>query len=161
MAEKSETAYFAAGCFWGVEAGFRALPGVVSTGVGYMGGDVPFPDYDAVCSGLTGHAETVAVDFNPALISYSDLLDHFWASHNPTRKNRQGPDVGPQYRSALFPMNDRQMAEAQASLALQRSRLWFWQRIFTEISPAGDFYPAEEWHQQYLEKRGRGIPVQG
>ena len=149
----TETATLAAGCFWGVEAAFRELPGVVATRVGYTGGTVEAPSYERVCSGHTGHAEAVQVDFDPAQISYEQLLELFWSSHNPTTRNRQGWDFGSQYRSAIFVTDDEQRAVALASLAEeQRSRR---RKIVTEIAPLTEFWSAEDYHQQYLEKRGQ------
>jgi len=145
---------FAAGCFWGVEAAFREVDGVIATAVGYSGGRSDNPTYSDVCSGRTGHAETVEVTFNPALISYEQLLDVFWNSHDPTTLNRQGPDVGEQYRSAIFFLTPEQEAAARASKqALQESGK-FKKPIVTEITPASKFYLAEDYHQQYFEKRG-------
>ena len=148
------TALFAAGCFWGVEAGFRTLPGVTSTAVGYAGGSQPEPTYQDVCGGGTGHTETVQVEFDPERVSYEALLDAFWSSHDPTQLNRQGPDVGTQYRSAIFPLDGEQEAAARASLSeLERSGK-FPRPIVTEIVPASAFWMAEDYHQQYFEKRG-------
>ena len=151
---QTQTAMFAAGCFWGVEAAFREVDGVIATAVGYSGGRSDNPTYSDVCSGRTGHAETVEVTFNPALISYEQLLDVFWNSHDPTTLNRQGPDVGEQYRSAIFFLTPEQEAAARASKqALQESGK-FKKPIVTEITPASKFYLAEDYHQQYFEKRG-------
>ncbi|MEO7197589.1 MAG: peptide-methionine (S)-S-oxide reductase MsrA [Solirubrobacterales bacterium] len=149
----TETATFAAGCFWGVEATFRALPGVVSTSVGYTGGSVDDPSYERVCRGRTGHAEAVQLEFDPDEISYESLLETFWTSHNPTTRNRQGWDFGSQYRSAIFVHSDEQQALAAASRdARQPSGR---RKIVTEIVPAEHFWKAEDYHQQYLEKRGQ------
>jgi len=154
MPDKTEKAIFAAGCFWGVEAAFRQVQGVVSTSVGYTGGDFPNPTYEDVCTGLTGHAEAVQVTYDPQRVSYEQLLEVFWNCHNPTTLNRQGPDMGTQYRSAIFYRNEAQKQAALASKeALQKSGR-FRNPIVTEINPAGEFYMAEEYHQQYLEKRG-------
>jgi peptide-methionine (S)-S-oxide reductase len=147
-----EKALFAAGCFWGVEAAFRAVPGVVGTTVGYSGGTFPNPTYKDVCTGRTGHAEVVEVEFDPARVSYQDLLRVFWENHDPTTLNRQGPDVGTQYRSAIFYHSPEQESEAKASRDAAQAR--FPRPIVTEIVPATDFWRAEEYHQQYLEKRG-------
>jgi len=147
-----EKATFAAGCFWGVEASFRALPGVTDAVVGYTGGSLANPTYHDVCTDRTGHAEVVEVTFDPAVISYHDLLEVFWNNHNPTTLNRQGPDVGAQYRSAIFFHSPEQEAEAKSSRDSAQSR--FSRPIVTEITPAQTFWPAEEYHQQYLEKRG-------
>ena len=149
-----EKATFAAGCFWGVEAAFRQVKGVASTAVGYMGGTLRNPTYQDVCTDRTGHAEIVHVEFDPAQVSYRDLLKVFWENHDPTTLNRQGPDFGTQYRSAIFFHSPEQEAEAKASRdELSRSGR-FKRPIVTEISPASDFWRAEEYHQQYLEKRG-------
>jgi peptide-methionine (S)-S-oxide reductase len=147
-------AIFAAGCFWGVEETFRQTPGVVSTEVGYTGGHFANPKYEEVCSDKTGHAEAVRVTYDPSRTSYDRLLDVFWNNHNPTTPNRQGPDVGSQYRSAIFYLNEDQRLAAEASKKrLEESRA-FARPIVTEIAPASEFYRAEEYHQQYLEKRG-------
>ncbi len=144
----------AAGCFWGVEAAFRQIPGVLKTSVGYIGGTTRNPGYKDVCSGKTGHAEAVQVEFDPSKVSYTDLLKVFWENHDPTTLNRQGPDVGEQYRSAIFFHNPEQEATAQASKdALQNSGKYR-KPIVTQIVAAPEYYPAEEYHQQYLEKRG-------
>lgn len=145
-------ATFAAGCFWGVEATFRQTPGVTGTAVGYEGGTKPEPTYKEVCTGRTGHAEAVQVDYDPARVSYDQLLDIFWANHNPTTLNRQGPDVGTQYRSGIFYHDAEQQKLAVASKAKWQAK--FSQPIVTEIVPATDFWMAEDYHQQYLEKRG-------
>lgn len=145
-------ATFAAGCFWGVESVFQQVPGVLDTQVGYTGGHTEHPTYESVCSHTTGHAEAVRVEFDPAQVSYSQLLDVFWANHDPTTLNRQGPDVGDQYRSAIFTENDEQKAEAVASR--ERAQAGFQRPIVTEITPAPAFWRAEEYHQKYFEKRG-------
>lgn len=145
-------ATFAAGCFWGVEEVFRSLPGVTSTAVGYEGGTFNNPTYEDVCTDRTGHAEAVEVDYDPEKIGYERLLDAFWENHDPTTKNRQGPDVGTQYRSAIFYHSPEQEAAAKASL--QAAQAKFRKPIVTEIAPASQFYRAEEYHQQYLAKRG-------
>lgn len=149
-----EKATFAAGCFWGVEATFRKLPGVISSAVGYTGGMTEDPTYEDVCSGCTGHAEALQVEFDPALISYEDLLDVFWKSHNPTTLNRQGPDVGTQYRSAIFFHTAQQQAQALAAKERLEAAGAYHRPIVTQIAAAGPFYRAEEYHQRYLEKRG-------
>ena len=147
-------ATFAAGCFWGVEDSFRQVKGVNSTTVGYTGGRTKNPTYQQVCSDGTGHAEAVEVEFDPAQVSYEQLLKLFWEIHDPTTKNRQGPDVGSQYRSAIFYHDAAQQAEAQASKeALEKSGK-FRRPIVTEITAAPEFYRAEDYHQQYCEKRG-------
>ena len=147
-----EKATFGAGCFWGVESAFRRLPGVQSTQVGYAGGELNNPTYHDVCTDRTGHAEVVEVTFDPQVISYHDLLEVFWNNHNPTTLNRQGPDVGTQYRSVIFYDSPEQEAEARASRDAAQSR--FSRPIVTQIVPAAEFWRAEEYHQQYLEKRG-------
>lgn len=149
-----EKATFAAGCFWGVEATFRKIPGVLSTRVGYTGGSTDRPTYRDVCTDRTGHAEAVEVAYDPARTSYDALLKVFWENHDPTTLNRQGPDVGTQYRSAIFYHDARQKEAATASkLALERSGA-FRCPVVTEIVAAGAFWEAEDYHQQYLEKRG-------
>ncbi|HZQ93741.1 MAG TPA: peptide-methionine (S)-S-oxide reductase MsrA [Candidatus Sulfotelmatobacter sp.] len=149
-----DKATFAAGCFWGVEATFRQIPGVISTRVGYIGGHTESPSYQDVCTDRTGHAEAVEVEFDPSKVSYNDLLKVFWENHDPTQVNRQGPDWGAQYRSAIFFHSPEQQAQAQASKeALDRSHHYS-KPIATQVVPAATFYPAEEYHQQYLEKRG-------
>jgi peptide-methionine (S)-S-oxide reductase len=151
-----ETATFAAGCFWGVEEVFRQTPGVKSTRVGYTGGILPNATYEAVCSGATGHAEGVEVEFDPTEVSYEELLQIFWHQHNPTTRNRQGWDIGTQYRSSIFYHSPEQQAAAIASKeALAKSGAYGGKEIVTEIVPATDFYAAEEYHQQYLAKRGQ------
>jgi peptide-methionine (S)-S-oxide reductase len=147
-----EKATFGAGCFWGVEATFRRLAGVQSTQVGYTGGTLANPTYEDVCTGRTGHAEALEVTFDPAVISYHDLLEVFWSNHNPTTLNRQGPDVGTQYRSAIFYHSPEQLAQAQASRDAAQAQ--FPRPIVTQIEAASEFWSAEEYHQQYLEKRG-------
>ena len=148
------TATFAAGCFWGVEAAFRQVPGVTATRVGYTGGTTTNPTYKQVCTDRTGHAEAVEVTYDPARVSYDDLLRVFWENHDPTQRNRQGPDIGTQYRSAIFYHDPEQEAAAQASKErLERSGVHK-RPIVTEIEPAQTFYQAEGYHQQYLEKRG-------
>ena len=149
-----EIATFAAGCFWGVEAAFRETPGVVATRVGYTGGTPANPSYRDVCSDRTGHAEAVEVAYDPEKISYEQLLKVFWENHDPTQRNRQGPDVGSQYRSAIFFHSPEQEASARASAERLQSGGRFKRPIVTEIVPAVPFYEAEEYHQQYLEKRG-------
>jgi peptide-methionine (S)-S-oxide reductase len=149
-----EKATFGAGCFWGVEAAFRQVDGVTGTEVGYSGGSFPSPTYKDVCSGRTGHAEVVQVTFDPARVSFEELLDVFWQSHDPTTPNRQGPDVGEQYRSAIFFHSAEQEAAARASKARAEASGRFRRPIVTEITPASAFYRAEDYHQQYLEKRG-------
>jgi len=147
-----DKATFGAGCFWGVEAAFRQVKGVLATSVGYSGGHLSNPTYKDVCSGRTGHAEVVQVDYDPAQVSFDELLNVFWDNHDPTTMNRQGPDVGAQYRSAIFFHSPEQEAAAKASREKAQSR--FRNKIVTEIAPASEFYRAEDYHQQYLEKRG-------
>jgi peptide-methionine (S)-S-oxide reductase len=152
----TEKAYFAAGCFWGVETRFRELDGVVETQVGYQGGSAEQPTYEQVCGGGTGHAETVEVEFDPARISYEQLVRAFFAMHDPTTLNRQGPDVGTQYRSAIFHVDDDQKETAQAVKRELEDRGAFPRDIVTEISPAKPFWRAEEYHQRYEEKHSAG-----
>ena len=147
-------ATFAAGCFWGVEATFRQIPGVNSTRVGYTGGNVPNPTYKDVCTNGTGHAEAVEVDYDPTKVSYEQLLNVFWENHDPTQLNRQGPDFGSQYRSAIFFHSPEQEREAIASKKELQNSGAFSRPIVTQIVPAATFYEAEGYHQQYLEKRG-------
>ncbi|MEP0765188.1 MAG: peptide-methionine (S)-S-oxide reductase MsrA [Fimbriimonadia bacterium] len=153
---RSQVATFAAGCFWGVEEAFRRVQGVLDTEVGYTGGTVANPTYHEVCSGRTGHAEAVRVTFDPSVVSYSELLDLFWGIHDPTTPNRQGPDIGSQYRSAIFFHSPEQEQEARASLQSQEASGRFGRPIVTQIEPAQEFYRAEDYHQQYLAKRGLG-----
>jgi peptide-methionine (S)-S-oxide reductase len=148
-------ATFGAGCFWGVEAEFRGVPGVIEAIVGYSGGHTENPSYEQVCTGQTGHAEVVEVEYDPAQVSYGQLLDVFWSSHNPTQLNRQGPDFGTQYRSVIFHHDEEQKAEAAASKARLDSSGQFGRPIATQIDPAVPFYRAEEYHQRYFEKQGR------
>ncbi len=148
-----DTATFAAGCFWGVEVAFRRVPGVTTTRVGYTGGDTPNPSYEIVCSGQSGHAEAVEVTFDPARVGYDELLEVFWATHDPTQRDRQGFDVGSQYRSAIFTHGPEQEAAARASLARLAAANPHPGEIVTEIASAGPFHLAEDYHQQYLEKR--------
>jgi peptide-methionine (S)-S-oxide reductase len=150
-----EKATFGAGCFWGVEAAFRRVPGVVATRVGYTGGHTVDPSYEQVCSHTTGHAEAVEVTFDPERVSYERLLDVFWTTHNPTTKNRQGLDIGSQYRSAIFFHSPEQQAAAERTKQAEQAKLHWPKKIVTEIVPAPDFFEAEDYHQQYLEKRGR------
>jgi peptide-methionine (S)-S-oxide reductase len=149
----AKTAVFGAGCFWGVEAAYRQIPGVLSTKVGYLGGTMDNPTYGDVCSGRTGHAEVVEVMYDPARITYNELLTVFWENHDPTTLNRQGPDVGEQYRSAIFYKDEEQKAAALASKDERDRSGKHKLPIVTEITPASRFYPAEDYHQQYLEKR--------
>lgn len=151
-----EKATFAAGCFWGVEANFRKVKGVIATAVGYTGGNFENPTYKDVCTGRTGHAEAVDILFDPAVVSYEQLLEVFWNIHDPTTTNRQGPDIGTQYRSAIFYHNEEQRSTTIASKERAQSSGKFKKPIVTEIVPASTFYRAEEYHQQYFEKGGMG-----
>jgi peptide-methionine (S)-S-oxide reductase len=150
MAEKKAT--FGAGCFWGVEAAFRRTQGVTGTKVGYAGGGVDNPTYEQVCSDTTGHAEVVEVTYDPEQVPYEQLLTIFWLEHDPTQLNRQGPDVGSQYRSVVFVHDDEQRAAAEASREAVQAR--FTRPVVTQIEDAPPFWEAEDYHQQYLEKRG-------
>jgi peptide-methionine (S)-S-oxide reductase len=150
-------AIFAAGCFWGVEEAFRSIPGVVSTAVGYTGGHTQYPTYEAVCSDKTGHAEAVLVEYDPAIISYENLLDVFWKIHDPTQVNKQGPDVGSQYRSGIFFYSKEQEAAAYTAKAKLQKSGRYKGSIMTVIAPAATFWPAEDYHQKYLQKKGRTI----
>jgi peptide-methionine (S)-S-oxide reductase len=143
----TKKATFGAGCFWGVEAAFRQLDGVMKTRVGYAGGELDNPTYEDVCSHKTGHAEVVEVSYDPDAVSYDDLLDVFWGKHDPTQLNRQGWDIGDQYRSVIFVHDEEQRAAAEQAA--------YRKPIVTQIEPAPAFYEAEDYHQQYLEKRGR------
>jgi peptide-methionine (S)-S-oxide reductase len=147
-------ATFGAGCFWGVEEAFRKMRGVVSTRVGYTGGYFENPSYEDVCSGDTGHAEAVEVEYDPDVVSYAELLDLFWNIHDPTSLNRQGPDIGEQYRSVIFFHDLKQEAEARSSKDKLEASGVYKRPVVTEILPASRFYQAEEYHQRYLEKRG-------
>ena len=149
-----EKATFGAGCFWGVEAAFRKIPGVLATAAGYMGGSVARPTYQDVCTDRTGHAEVVEVEYDPAQVSYDDLLRVFWENHDPTTLNRQGPDIGTQYRSVIFYHTTEQEAAAKASKDALAKSGTYRRPIVTEITPVREFWQAEEYHQQYLEKRG-------
>lgn len=152
-----QKATFGAGCFWGVEAAFRQVPGVVATSAGYMGGTMKSPTYKDVCTDKTGHAEVVEVVYDPAKVTYEQLLDVFWAKHDPTQLNRQGPDFGKQYRSVIFFHSPEQEAAARASKeALDKSGKYS-RPVVTQIAPATEFWRAEEYHQQYLEKRGQAV----
>ena len=153
QSKELKKASFAAGCFWGVEEAFRNLEGVKSTTVGYMGGDFKNPTYEDVCTGETGHAETLEVVYDPSVISYNELLAVFWNNHDPTTTDRQGPDIGSQYRSVIFYYDDQQKQLATESKDKVQKR--FNRDIVTQIVPATAFYMAEDYHQQYLAKRGR------
>ena len=150
----TELATFGAGCFWGIEVAFGKIPGVVETAVGYSGGETENPTYKDVCTDETGHAEVVQVTFDPGKVSYEKLLDAFWKMHDPTQVNRQGPDFGSQYRTAIFFHSPEQEAIAKNSLTALEASGKFKRPIATEITPAGKFYRAEEYHQKYLQKRG-------
>ena len=149
-----EKTTFAAGCFWGIEAAFRQIEGVTFTAVGYTGGNTENPTYKQVCTDRTGHAEAVRVEFDPAIVSYEQLLKVFWDIHNPTTLNRQGPDFGSQYRSSIFYHDEAQKAAAMASKEKIQSSGKYKRDVVTEITPASTFYMAEDYHQQYYEKRG-------
>ena len=155
--KKLELATFGAGCFWGVEEMYRTRKGVTETAVGYMGGTVPDPTYEIVCSDASGHAEVVQVKYDPAEVTYEELLNIFFENHDPTTVNRQGPDVGTQYRSVVFYHSKEQKAVAEKAKAALAASKKFKQPIVTEIVPAQTFYRAEEYHQQYLNKRGLGV----
>jgi len=154
---KYKKAAFGAGCFWGVEETFRTTKGVFSTAVGYMGGHTENPTYENVCTGQTGHAETVEVTYDPSVISYNELLNVFWNVHDPTTLNRQGPDIGEQYRSIIFYYDDDQKKSATSSKEKLNKSKAYGREVVTEIVPASDFkfYMAEDYHQQYLKKRGQ------
>lgn len=148
-------AIFAGGCFWGIQSRFEKVPGVVSTVVGFCGGKIPNPTYMEVSSGRTGHAEAVEIMFNPDIISYNKLLDIFFGAHDPTQFNRQGPDVGSQYRSAVFYLNEEQKQNAYDKITALSHSGQYTAPVVTEVTAAGIFYPAEEYHQHYLQKRGQ------
>ena len=150
-----KTATFGAGCFWGVEAAFRKVKGVITTAVGYMGGSLKNPTYKDVCSGQTGHAEVVQIIYDPTTVSYEQLLDVFWSVHNPTQLNRQGPDIGTNYRSVIFYHDPEQGRLARKSKEnIEVSGVFGFGKIMTAITPASEFYQAEEYHQRYYEKHG-------
>ena len=152
-----QKAIFAAGCFWGVEANFRKVKGVISTRVGYIGGEFNNPTYKDVCSHKTGHAEAIEIRFDPSKVSYDALLDIFWSTHDPTTLNRQGPDIGTQYRSAIFFLNSNQKEIAMKSKVIQEESKRFDKEIVTLIVPASNFWEAEEYHQEYLEKKQKRV----
>jgi peptide-methionine (S)-S-oxide reductase len=152
----TEIALFGAGCFWGVQAEFDRIPGVVASRVGYAGGKRPSPTYEQVCSDVTGHAEVVELVFDPAVVAYADLVRAFFALHDPTQLNRQGPDIGSQYRSVIFCQHPEHQAAAQAILAEETASGHYRRPIVTAIEPATTFWPAEDYHQKYFEKRGGG-----
>ncbi len=151
-----KTAIFAAGCFWGVQSYFDQVPGVISSEVGYTGGMVPHPTYEAVCSHQTGHAEAVRLAYDTSVVTYETLLRHFFRLHDPTQLNRQGPDVGDNYRSAIFYTTDEQHQAAEAMIEKLKLDNAYERPIVTEVTKAGEFYPAEAYHQKYAEKTGRG-----
>lgn len=154
MEERTQKATFAAGCFWGVEEAFRKIKGVVATAVGYTGGHTADPSYKEVCTDTTGHAEAIEVTFDPEAVSYGELLRVFWDLHDPTTADRQGPDIGSQYRSAIFYRGEEQKRLAEESKKALESSGVYGRPIVTEITTATEFYPAEEYHQKYLMKRG-------
>ncbi len=151
---QTQKATFGAGCFWGVEVAFRNTKGVTQTAVGYLGGTMENPTYRDVCTGRTGHAEVVEVEYDPQQVSYEELLKVFWDNHDPTQLNRQGPDIGTQYRSAIFYYTPQQQQVAQTSKEQLEREGSFRRPVATQVVPASEFYRAEEYHQQYLEKRG-------
>lgn len=150
----TQTAMFGAGCFWSVEHAFRQVPGVLDTAVGFAGGTTENPTYEQVCTDGTGHAEVVRVEFDPATISYNDLLEVFFANHDPTQRNRQGPDIGRQYRSVIFWFDLAQQRDAHDAVERLAASGRFARPIATEIAPSSPFYRAEEYHQRYIEKNG-------
>lgn len=152
----TESATFGAGCFWGIESAFREVDGVVDAAVGYAGGHVEEPTYEEVCGGRTGHAEVVRVDYDPDRVSYDDLLEVFWRIHDPTQVDRQGPDVGSQYRSVIFAHSDEQSQKARASMERLEASGRLDRPVATAVESAGPFWRAEEYHQRYFEKRGEG-----
>ncbi len=154
---ENQKAIFAAGCFWGVERDFRKVKGVISTRVGYTGGEFRKPTYEDVCSHRSGHAEAIEIIFDPSVVSYDELLRVFWAIHNPTTLNRQGPDIGTQYRSAIFYLNQEQKEKAMKSKSKLEGSNQYKRPIVTQIVPASDFWQAEEYHQNYIEKRNKKI----
>lgn len=153
MSHQKQKATFAAGCFWGVEAAFRKINGVLSTSVGYTGGPFKKPTYKDVCTGSTGHAEAVEILFDPSIVTYKNLVDFFWKIHDPTTLNRQGPDVGTQYRSAMYFHSPEQESIAQSSKEALQNSGEFKETVVTEITSSSEYFRAEEYHQQYLEKR--------
>ena len=158
---EAEKALFAAGCFWGVEAAFRKVKGVTDAAVGYSGGTTADPTYEAICTGRTGHAEVVEVTFDPSRVTFEDLLDVFWETHDPTSVDRQGPDVGSQYRSAVFFLSPEQEAQARASKEQADASGRFGGPIVTEITSAGRFHRAEEYHQRYVDKHRQRFGLSG
>ncbi|BCR05032.1 peptide-methionine (S)-S-oxide reductase [Desulfuromonas versatilis] len=156
MSQRTQKATFAAGCFWGVEEAFRRVQGVLGTRVGYTGGSLARPSYQDVCSGRTGHAEAVEVTFDPEVVSFERLLQFFWDIHDPTTLNRQGPDIGSQYRSAIFFHDAEQQEQALVSKGQLEGKNPGGRPVVTQVVPAAEFWPAEEYHQQYYAKRGGG-----
>lgn len=156
MSEHKSSAIFAAGCFWGVEQTFREVEGVVETSVGYTGGNIANPTYEQVCAEITGHAEAVEIHFDPERVTFEELLDVFWHCHDPTTLNRQGPDVGRQYRSAIYYLNEAQREAAEKSVATESASGKYQNPIVTEIVAATEYWPAEEYHQRYVEKQRAG-----
>ncbi|HEY5549831.1 MAG TPA: peptide-methionine (S)-S-oxide reductase MsrA [Candidatus Saccharimonadales bacterium] len=156
-ADDKQTAILAAGCFWGVQYYFDQVPGIVETEVGYIGGKVDNPSYEQVCSHTTGHAEATKITFDPKKVSYETLLKHFFRIHDPTQLNRQGPDVGDQYRSAIFYLNDGQKEQARKTLDLLSNSKKYDKPIVTTLEKAGQFWPAERYHQKYTERTGLGM----
>jgi len=154
MASTNKTAVFGAGCFWGVESAFRAVEGVVDVAVGYAGGTVPKPNYRTVCSGKTGHAEVVRVEYDPARVTFERLVEVFWQIHDPTTLNRQGPDVGTQYRSIIFYSDEHERKAAEESKRRLDESGKLGRPVVTQIVPAAEFYRAEEYHQRYYERMG-------
>ena len=154
MANDNKKAVFAAGCFWGVESTFQQLDGVNSTTVGYTGGKVKNPSYELVCTGLTGHAEAVEVDYNPSVISFSELVDVFFKLHDPTTMNRQGPDIGTQYRSAAYFSDNEEKDIIESKINNINESGEYTSRVVTEVEPIESFYDAEDYHQDYYKKRG-------
>lgn len=150
-----EIAIFGAGCFWGVEASFQDIKGVISTTVGFMGGDLQNPTYEDVCTNKTGHAEVVQIEFDPLKVSYEKLLEIFWSIHDPTQLNQQGPDIGTQYRSVIFYHSEKQKLAAEKSIRKQQQSRKNHRKIVTQITKAQEFYKAEEYHQNYLKKQGK------
>jgi methionine-S-sulfoxide reductase len=156
MMAETEKATFAAGCFWGVEAYFRRVGGVINTTAGYSGGGTESPSYEDVCSGRTGHTESVLIEYDPDVVSYERLLHHFWKIHDPTQRDRQGNDIGSEYRSAIFTHSPEQHEAAERSRATLERSSRYSRPLATEIRPAGEFWPAEEYHQDYLTKHPGG-----
>ncbi len=155
--DKSQKAVFAAGCFWGVQFYFDQVPGVLKTTVGYTGGRTKNPTYEEVCTHTTGHAEATLIEFDPVIISYKQLLMHFFRIHDPTQLNRQGPDIGDSYRSAIFYLDDSQQLEAEGYISELGMNIEYKEQIVTEVTKLDEFYPAEDYHQKFSERTGRGM----